>query len=402
MMIHSYKFRNFFSFAEWAEVSFVVNKKVPETELIFTSPAGLRLSKLMTIIGANGSGKTNALKTLPFISWFICRSFSALKPDDDIPVETHFFSESEKCEFELEFEVLSEIYRYTLVISKERVFEESLYIKSKKFFSYLFKREWNKTESRYDIAQQKFGFIKSEAEKVRSNASLISTAAQYEVACAKELVSYFQTCEYTVNYGGRTLFIPNNVFDASENFYSNPKLQKHMVKLLCGLDLGISDLVIEKRKVTDESGKEFEMYIPFGIHKSGSKTHKLHLIYESSGTQRAFVLLDKFLPLFDPKFKSGGLAVIDEMESDLHPDMLRPLLDLFIDTASNPNNSQIIFTCHAHEVLDIVDKSQVQIVEKNEAGESEVWRLDDIKGVRRDENIYAKYRAGTYGGVPDI
>jgi AAA15 family ATPase/GTPase len=401
-MIHSYKFRNFFSFADWAEVSFVVNKKVPESHLVFTSPAGVRLSKLMTVIGANGSGKTNVLKPLPFLSWFITRSFSSLKPDDDIPVEPHFFSGSDQCEFELEFEVLGEIYRYALVTTKKRVFEETLYIKSKKFFSYLFKREWNEAEKKYDVAQQKFGFIKSEAEKVRSNASLISTAAQYDVSCAKELVSYFQTFEYTVNYGGRTPFIPNDIFDASENFSANPELKKQMVKLLCSLDLGISDLIIEKRKVTDESGEEFEMYMPFGVHKSGSKTHKLHLIYESSGTQRAFVLLDKFLPLFDPGFKSGGLAVIDEMESDLHPDMLRPLLDLFIDPETNPNNSQIVFTCHAHEVLDIVDKAQVQIVEKNEAGESEVWRLDDIKGVRRDENIYAKYRAGTYGGVPNI
>ena len=33
---------------------------------------------------------------------------------------------------------------------------------------------------------------------------------------------------------------------------------------------------------------------------------------------------------------------------------------------------------------------------------SDIWRLDTMQGVRRDDNLYAKYNAGAYGVVPDI
>lgn len=401
-MIHSYKFKNFFSFADWAEVSFVVGKQVPESDLVFTSPAGVRLSKLMTVIGPNASGKTNVLKPLPFLSWFICRSFSSLNPEDKIPLESHFFVDSDKSEFQIEFEAGGEIYRYVLVANKERVYEEGLYIKSKKFFSYLFKREWNDEDSKYDIAQQKFGFIKSEAEKVRANASLISTAAQYDVSCARELVAFFSGFDFNVDYGGRTPFETDDIFDASEMYYGEPEIKKQMTKLLCDFDFGISDVIIEKRKIKNKADEEYDIFVPFGLHQSGNKTHKLPFIHESSGTQRAYILLNKFLPLLNSSLDSGGVVIIDEMESDLHPEMLRPLLELFINPETNKKNTQIIFTCHAHEVLEIVDKSQVQLVEKNAEGESEAWRLDSMKGVRRDDNLYAKYRAGTYGAVPNL
>ncbi len=103
-----------------------------------------------------------------------------------------------------------------------------------------------------------------------------------------------------------------------------------------------------------------------------------------------------------PTLAKSGVVVIDEMEADMHPDMLTTLLNLFINPEINPHNVQIIFTCHAHEVLNLLDKTQVMLVEKNENGMSEAWRLDEMQGVRRDDNLYAKYRAGAYGAVPNL
>jgi len=33
---------------------------------------------------------------------------------------------------------------------------------------------------------------------------------------------------------------------------------------------------------------------------------------------------------------------------------------------------------------------------------SEAWRLDSIKGLRADDNLYAKYMAGAYGAIPQV
>ena len=103
-----------------------------------------------------------------------------------------------------------------------------------------------------------------------------------------------------------------------------------------------------------------------------------------------------------PALEHGGIVIIDEIEADLHPDMIMAVLDLFIDRERNPHNAQIIFTCHAHEILNELQKDQVLLIEKNPDGCSEAWRLGDMKKIRRDDNLYAKYRAGTYGAIPDL
>lgn len=82
--------------------------------------------------------------------------------------------------------------------------------------------------------------------------------------------------------------------------------------------------------------------------------------------------------------------------------MLEPILDLFANPATNPRSGQLLFTCHAMEVLNIVHKSQVMLVEKDANNESNAWRRDSVEGIRSDDNLYAKYMAGAYGAVPQL
>ena len=398
-MLNKYRFKNFFSFAGETEVSFLLNRQAPVTDLVFESPGGARLSKVIAAIGPNASGKTNVLKPLAFLSWFVAHSFTSSKPEDEIPIQGHFFSDEADSEFEIEFERQGQYYRYSLVINSERVVHESLHLKTSKFFSFIFRRDWSESNSAYEIKQQKFGFAAKEAEKVRPNASLIATAAQYNVPCARELVSYFARFYTNVNYSGRDHFKTSDVFEATEFFHGRPALRAQMSELLSQLDLGLSEVIIESRKfVEKESDKSEEANIPFGVHRMGDQEQKLPFWYESSGTQAAFVLLEKILPALE----HGGIVIIDEMEADLHPEMITAMLDLFIDRERNPHNAQIIFTCHAHEVLNDLQKDQVLLIEKDSDGFSEAWRLGDMKGIRRDDNLYAKYRAGAYGAVPNL
>jgi hypothetical protein len=111
-----------------------------------------------------------------------------------------------------------------------------------------------------------------------------------------------------------------------------------------------------------------------------------------------FVLLHFLLPAIE----QGGLAVIDELEIDLHPHAVPQIIELFANLATNPKNSQLLFTSHSLEVLNHLEKEQIVLVEKKQECKSELYRLDDLKGVRRDDNIYAKYMAGAYGAVPNL
>lgn len=395
-MLHRYRFKNFFSFLDETEISFRLSRHVPETDLSFTCPTGERLSKVLAVIGANGSGKTNAIKPLAFLNWFVRDSFRA-EPDMKIlPVEPYFFHEDQASEFEVEFDWDNTLWRYHLAITRERVLTEALYRKTSRLFSYVFIREWQGEGKAYHVRQQGFGLNQREAEKVRENASLISTAAQYEVPLARELAN---TGVHTnVMHVGRSHLDINQVLIASKFFVDQPELQSRVSQLLRSWDLGLKGVIIREIEVTDEAAEKKTMFVPFGQHTLGNNRIELPLFRESSGTQAAFVLLSKLLPVLS----NGGIAVIDELEADLHPHMLTPIMDLFFNEETNPHNAQIIFTCHSIEILNLLHKAQVILVEKDENCKSKAWRLDTMNGVRVDDNLYAKYMAGTYGAVPNL
>ena len=98
----------------------------------------------------------------------------------------------------------------------------------------------------------------------------------------------------------------------------------------------------------------------------------------------------------------GGIAILDEFDVNLHPEMVMALFNLFVQPETNPKNAQLLFSTHSHLVLSALDKYQIVLVEKNEKGFSESWRLDEMANVRADENYYTKYLAGAYGAVPKI
>jgi len=62
----------------------------------------------------------------------------------------------------------------------------------------------------------------------------------------------------------------------------------------------------------------------------------------------------------------------------------------------------LLFSSHSHLILSKLDKYQIILTEKNKKGESEAWRLDEVAGVRADDNYYAKYMAGAYGAFPRL
>jgi uncharacterized protein len=180
-MLHRYAFSNFQSFRERAEVSWLLDRKVPEAVWSRTAGSGERLSTVMAVIGPNASGKTALLKPILFLDWFMRQSFAA-DPAQPLPFHPHAAAAVEPSEFEVEADVDGRLMRYTLRCTPERVLHEALYARHERM-RYVFVREWNEATQGYDIKQQDFGFAPAEARKVRPNASLIATAAQYRWRC---------------------------------------------------------------------------------------------------------------------------------------------------------------------------------------------------------------------------
>lgn len=391
-MLHSYAFSNFQSFRERVEVDLTISRKVAVTEWMSDVPTGERVSKLMAVIGPNGSGKTALLKPMAFISWFITSSFQML-PDAGIPIAPHVAAKNEPGELECMVDFDGKLWRYVLRCTPERVLHEALYQKRERF-GYVFIRDWDAETNAYVVKQQDFGLAPQEARKVRQNVSLIAWAAQFGVPLAMRMTApYVNT---NVNILGRMPMGSQDVQIAAQHFSVHADQRKRMEQLLSAWDLGLSGIELRELVVSNPQEPNQKVWVPFGRHKNRETEFQLPFALESSGTQGAFVLLSRLLQTLE----IGGLAVIDEFENDLHPHMLEPILDLFANPSTNPYNAQLLFTCHAIEVLNLVHKSQVILVQKNEDCESTASRMDAVEGIRNDDNFYAKYMAGAYGAVP--
>lgn len=390
-MLHSYAISNFQSFRERIEVNLTISRKVELTDWMTLAPTGERLSKLLAVIGPNGSGKTALLKPIVFISWFVANSFQTA-PEAKIPIVPHAAAQNEPTELECMIDFEGSLWRYVLRCTPERVLHEALYQKRERF-GYVFVRNWDAASNTYLVKQQDFGLAPQEARKVRPNVSLIAWAAQFGVPLAVRIAS--SRINTNVNVLGRVTLGSQGVQMAAQHFSSHPDQRKRMEQLLSAWDLGLSGVELMELPVNPQEPGQ-KIWFPFGKHKNKTTEFQLPFQLESSGTQGAFVLLSHLLQTLE----LGGLAVIDEFENDLHPHMLEPILDLFANPSTNPHQAQLLFTCHAIEVLNLVHKSQVMLVQKNQECESTGSRLDAVEGIRSDDNLYAKYMAGAYGAVP--
>ena len=383
----------------------VLDGNAPDDDRSFISPAGYRLSKAMAVIGANASGKTSLIQGLVFLKWFMAYSLLALEPQEKIPIFPYFSARSEPSLFTLTFEHDKRIWLYKLEVTTERVHHESLYVKNTRAYSNVFKRDWNHEREEYIIKQNGFGLRidhKSKPALDRQNVSLMSIAIPFGVNLARDLVSNnFFTNLYT--FGGRGANT-HRLIEVSKFYAQNNGYLNKASNILRGWDFGLFGVTLEKTPSIDENGQQKEIILPYGTHlltdhETGQIiSHQIPFFAESSGTQGAFILLSDIIPAIE----TGGAVVLDELESDLHPHMIPEIMNLFFYPETNPHNAQIIFTCHAMEVLKYLHKGQITLVEKNSQCESDAWRLDEMKGVRADDNFYAKYMAGAYGAVPNL
>jgi AAA15 family ATPase/GTPase len=116
------------------------------------------------------------------------------------------------------------------------------------------------------------------------------------------------------------------------------------------------------------------------------------------------MLLEYAAPVLNT-LERGGLLVVDEVDSSLHPLLTAHLIKMFQEPSTNPHGAQLLLTTHDASLLgrrggeDILKRDQVWFVEKNEYGESALFPLSDFKP-RQEENRERRYLGGSYGAVP--
>jgi AAA15 family ATPase/GTPase len=101
--------------------------------------------------------------------------------------------------------------------------------------------------------------------------------------------------------------------------------------------------------------------------------------------------------------KENRILLIDEIESSLHPDLLKHFLLIFL---ANAKESQLIFTTHSRELLmekDLFRYETIYFTEKKENGSTDLFSLKDFdsKTIRKENSIFNIYKSGKLGAIPN-
>jgi len=118
---------------------------------------------------------------------------------------------------------------------------------------------------------------------------------------------------------------------------------------------------------------------------------------ESLGTRRLFGLSG---PWFQTLYE-GFTIFVDELDSSLHPHLVKFLVELFYIPSINLWNAQLVFNTHDTALLDfeLFRRDQIWLVEKDNNGASTIYPLLEYSP-RKNEALERGYLQGRYGGVP--
>ena len=218
---------------------------------------------------------------------------------------------------------------------------------------------------------------------VRPNVSVISSLMQFAHPVANDLGTMFRAIFHTNVWINKFKLDPE---DLLEFYHDHPSTLEMLNSYIRKVDLGIEGIEIDKVG---------EKHLAYFRH-TGLDDRQL-LYYESQGTKN-FVCI---FPNLAYALMMGGTAIMDEIDADLHPSLMPEIISWFHDKVTD-QDAQLIMTCHNASILHHLVKEEVWFVQKGDDGCSDAYALSDIKGLRRDSNLYNKYMSGTFGAVPRL
>lgn len=366
-----------------------------------------KLLPVCGIWGANASGKSNILKALRFMALYVLRSFGFggdLQNHQVHMMSTPFLfdkvSSEEPGMFEAVFIPDHEkgwAFQYGFTLGPHGVEEEWLNYRTKTAKAY--KRIF--TRHGMDVQVEKRTISQADLKRLIPSlypeVLLVSLGAKLKIELLREVYDWFSRISVT-NFGnpGEDEFLSHV---APDRFLTR-EVQERVLHFLSGFDSSIIDFKVQK--LPDESN-DGALHFHIGtIHgtKNGDEV-EIPMREESDGTQKMFALYQHMLNALS----SGGLLVVDELDSKLHPLLQRVIVQEFIKERLNPNHGQIIFTVHDPWILSskLLRRDEVWFTEKGKEGESSLFSLADFREEKGEyQNFELNYLLGRYGAIPDI
>lgn len=398
-MLHKIEIENFYSIKDREVLDFTISKNVPDSPENFVhaiSDDSVRVSKVAALFGPNASGKSTVLRTIYFLRNYILGRIDW--DENNAPYYLTFnakeyFNKPTRLYAEFESNIINEdeicLYSYELILEPKKVNDNYTSIVKVEELRYKPKGRWRRIIKReYDnyIVNKVFGITNNDMRLsyVNSTSSVFHVLAKFNHSISENLINVLECVQTNITPLSFGLI---SVDDASNYYNSNETVFSNLKKTIRIMDLGIENVSIEK---TDKGLK------PRFKHKG----HDIETGYEfeSEGTKNFYCMF----PYINYALLTGSLAVIDEIDRDIHPMLLPEIINWFRDPERNKSNAQLIISCHNASLLETLIKEEVFFTEKDPTGHTQIYALKDIAGVRRDMNIYSKYLGGHFGAIPSV
>lgn len=333
------------------------------------------------LYGPNGGGKSNVLEAIRTLTAMIT---NPLCEKEHIIAKPFAFSEEKRkkpTEFTIFFRTDLAEYRYIVYVKKDIVVYESLdRVKlDTGRRSALFVRDKKGSHLKGTISNLK---IKDElADNMFLLSYLAMTYKQHEIM--KDVIGWFQNEISFLDIG-----------DSMEKMQSK-EVNMIMIQMLQEMDLGIKDFRIEETNnnqlniITQHQGNGYEV--------------GLNLMEESQGTQKLF----RVLPFIADSLLEGRTLIVDDLDAQLHPLLLRHIIMMFNDMSINQKGGQLVFTSSDLSTMnnEVFRRDEIWFVTKGNKENSGLYSLVEFKNskgesVRKDAKYDKQYLEGKYGANP--
>ena len=283
-------------------------------------------------------------------------------------------------------------YEYSFELTKTKILSESLYHYPFGRRAKIFVR---KADGKYSFGT---GVIHKPADVVLNTSDknlFVSRASSMNREIAQKLYRYF------MNQFLLGLVNVNDVMVLdSFNTYKNV-----ILKALEVCDTDITDIEVRKEQIPapvvvpgqgDISFKLVDV-LKFKTFHRDNKDVMFDLdLEESNGTRKLFQILIRLLDVV--KNRKG--IMMDEFDMGLHT----RLADFILDLIHASDSSQLLFSSHNTNLIDVkrLRRDQIVFVNKSEDGATEVYSLFDFKDFRENMDAEKGYIQGRFDAVPYV
>jgi AAA15 family ATPase/GTPase len=393
---------------------------------------GEEILRCAVLYGANASGKSNLVRAIKLVRSLVLEGTPSKQRIARRPFKLDPARRDHPSRFELTFVHEGVLYSYGFLLDDTRVHAEWLHRGPEDGESLLFRRDLDATSGQYQFEvgdalaadptrKQFYEFLHL---GTRPNQLFLTEAEERNAPELAPPLTWFRE-RLEVSF-------PNDGYvELHKAVDTDPAFGAFLTELLAGADTGIQGIsttrfsssdVPENVRTAMETilGDRDSALVPQGgfslfnddgeiealtfliRHGDGERAGTFTVDEESDGTQR---LMHLARVLYRNDSDAPRIFIIDEIDRSLHPLLTRFFLQEFLCAGSAASPSQLIFTTHDTNLLDVnlLPPSSIWFVEKDHEGSSHLYSLDEFDesqiAALRDQTEEG-YLAGRFGAIP--